>query len=144
MFILAASRDCSNRGDGTKAAFKFNCNFRPFMDSVVVDIGNSGPPDFQDGRQITWHTHDKEDGVATSVRIKLDGSSTKIVSSFETADNPGTFFVADSTFANLRPFNPHFVELWAIDRAGFVSDSSIVVSFDLVPPGPTKRPTRRP
>jgi hypothetical protein len=144
MLILAASRDCSGRGDGTKAAFRFNCNYRPFVDSVSIDVGNSGPPDFQDGRIITWHTHDREDGVATSVRIKLDGASTKIIPSSETADNPGTFFVADSTFANLRPFNPHFVELWAIDRAQFVSDSSIVVSFDLVPPGPTKRPTRRP
>jgi hypothetical protein len=146
MFMLAASRDCSGRGDGTKAAFKFNCNYRPFMDSLTVEVdpGGGGPPDFQDGRLITWHTHDLEEGVATSVRVKLDATSTRTLVSNETSDNPGTTFVADSTFANLAPSNPHSVEVWAIDRAGFVSDSSIIVRFDLVPPGPAPRQTRRP
>jgi len=144
MFMLAASRDCSGRGDGTKAAFRFNCNYRPFIDSLTVEIGNSGPPTFDDGRLICWHTHDREDGVATSVRMKLDGTITRTVISSETADNPGCTFVADSTFARLAPSNPHSVEIWAIDRAGFVSDSSLVVFFDLVPPGPTKPQTRRP
>jgi hypothetical protein len=146
MFLLAASRDCSNRGDGTKAAFRFNCNYRPFIDSLFVDAdpGGSGPPDFQDGRLISWRTHDREDGVATQVKIKLDGFSTRTVTSNETADDRGTTFVADSTFARLAPSNPHSVEVWAIDRAGFQSDSSLVVFFDLVPPGPTKPQTRRP
>jgi hypothetical protein len=145
MFILAAARDCSNRGDGTKAAFRFNCNFRPFITSLSVDsLGNSGPPDFQDGRFICWRTQDREDGVATQVRIKLDGFSTRTINSTETPDDPGCTFVADSTFARLAPTNPHSVEVWAIDRAGFVSDNSLIVYFDLVPPGPTKRQTRRP
>ena len=146
IIMLAASRDCSGKGDGTKAAFRFNCNYRPFVDSLSVEgpIPGGPPPTFESGRLISWFTEDREDGVATSVRIKLDGTSIRTVPSEEKIEPPipGTFFVPDSTFAHLSPGNPHSVEVWAIDRAGFVSDSSRIVYFDLV--APTSRPTRRP
>ena len=139
MYLLAASHDCSGRGDGTKAAFRFNSNFRPFMDSLRVDCGNSGPqgsPPFQDGRFITWFAHDVEDGKARSVRIQYDDLLTE-----PTPDGVEFWFKADSTFARLRPGSiSHSVRVWAVDRAGFVSDSSLVVNFDLVPcvpPGST-------
>lgn len=142
MFMLAASRDCSGRGDGTKAAFRFNCNYRPFVDSLKVEDGFQGEP----GKIFTWYTHDLEDGVATRARIQLDRVSTRTIPTSETIDPPvpAQFFVADSTFARLSPFNPHSFEVWAIDRAEFQSDSSRIVTFDLVPPGPSPRQTRRP
>lgn len=140
IFMLAAARDCSNRGDGTKAAFRFNCNYRPFMDSLSVEMdANSGPPNFDPGKNICWFTHDVEDGSVNKVKIKLDGTS--IVTREGEAN---CYFVADSTFARLSTSNPHSVEVWAIDRADFQSDSSLTVRFDLVPPGPTTRQTRRP
>ncbi len=142
MFMLAAAQDCSGRGDGTKAAFRFNCNFRPFMDSLKVDCGNTGPPQFIDGRFITWFAHDLEDGAARSVKILLDEINLR-------DSNPGdqSYFVSDTTFARLRPGSTtHSVRVWAVDRAGFVSDSSLVVNFDLAPcapPGGGIRTARR-
>jgi hypothetical protein len=140
MFMLVASRDCSNRADGTKAAFRFNCNFRPFIDSLSVEDGFQGEP----GKIFTWFTHDLEDGVATRAKLKLDATSLRTINTSESVGFPAQFFVPDSTFANLAPSNPHSMEIWAIDRAEYQSDSSRIIYFDLVPPGPTKRPTRRP
>jgi hypothetical protein len=141
MFMLVASRDCSGRGDGTKAAFQFNCNYRPFIDSLSVEDGFQGEP----GKIFTWFTHDLEDGVATEAKIQLDRVFTRTIPTSETVGGaPAQFFVADSTFSRLSAFNPHSFEVWAIDRAEFQSDSSKVVLFDLVPPGPSPRQTRRP
>jgi hypothetical protein len=141
MFMLVASRDCSGRGDGTKAAFRFNCNYRPFIDSLSVEDGFQGEP----GKIFTWFTHDLEDGVATEAKIQLDRVFTRTIPTSETVGGaPAQFFVADSTFSRLSAFNPHSFEVWAIDRAEFQSDSSKVVTFDLVPPGPSPRQTRRP
>ena len=135
MFMLVASRDCSNRPDGTKAAFRFNCNFPPFMDSLGVEDGFQGEP----GKIITWFTHDLEDGSVRKVKIREDGVN---ILTRETDVNQ--FFISDTTFARLKPSNPHSVEVWAIDRADIQSDTSLIVYFDLVPPGPTRRFTRRP
>jgi len=135
IFMLVASRDCSNRADGTKASFRFNCNFPPFMDSLSVEDGYQGEP----GKIITWFTHDREDGSVRKVKIKLDG-----VNIFIREGDLNQTFVPDSTFARLSPTNPHSVEVWAIDRADIQSDNSLIVYFDLVPPGPTRRFTRRP
>ena len=140
MFMLAASRDCSNKGDGTKAAFRFNCNYRPFMDSLLVEeCGQFTTNGFETGRCITWFAHDLEDGGAYNARIKLDGSRVF----FTPTGGANTFFVPDSTFANLAPTNPHSVEVWAIDRAGFVSDSSLTVYFCLNDGTPCPLPTRQ-
>ena len=104
-----------------------------------MDCCNSGPqgsPPYQDGRCITWFAHDVEDGNARSVRIQYDDLLTE-----PTPDGVEFWFKADSTFARLRPGSiSHSVRVWAVDRAGFVSDSSLVVNFDLVPcvpPGST-------
>lgn len=140
MFMLVASRDASNRGDGTKAAFRFNCNYRPFIDSLWVEDAFQGEP----GKLFHWITHDLEDGSAVRARIKLDGTKTITVNTNEGPGFPAEHFVPDSTFANLAPSNPHSCEVWSIDRAEFVSDSSRVIYFDLVPPGPSPRQTRRP
>ncbi len=136
MYMLAAARDCSGRGDGTKAAFRFNCNYRPFIDSLSVGDGVNG---FDPGKNITYFTRDVEDGVCRKVKIKLDGTTV-----FTRESDFNSFFVSDSTFARLSTSNPHSVEVWAIDRAEFQSDSSLTVRFDLGPPGPTARQTRRP
>ena len=139
MIMLAASHDCSGRGDGTKAALRFNCNYRPFMDSLVVTCSNTGPPQFIPGKLITWYAHDVEDGASRSARIQEDE-----ILAFDTADGAVNFFVADSTFARLRPGSPtHSVRVWARDRAGFLSDTSLVVEFPLVCPDEGVRTARR-
>jgi len=140
LVMLAASRDCSNRPDGTKAAFRFNCNFRPFIDSLAVNQGDNGFPQFEPGRWIVWFGHDVEDGAIRKVRYTLDGTFT----AFSRDQDTDSLFVADSTFARLAPSNPHSVQVWAIDRAEFQSDSSKIVHFDLLPPGPTRRMSGRP
>jgi len=138
MIMLAASHDCSGRGDGTKAAFLFNSNFRPFMDSLKVDCSVC-QPGFIPGKLITWFAHDVEDGAARSARIQLDE-----VSAFDTADGAVDFCVADSTFARLRPGSPtHSVRVWARDRAGFLSDSSLVVEFPLTCPNGVQTARRK-
>ena len=137
MIMLAAARDCSNRGDGTKAAFRFSCNYRPFIDSLVVQESAQLFPPFEPGRLITWYSHDVEDGGAKNARIKMD--NTRIIVTPDFAEN---YFIRDSDFRALNPSNPHSVEVWVIDRAGYVSDSSLVVTFDLPPA--TSQSTRRP
>jgi len=137
MIMLAAARDCSNRGDGTKAAFQFSCNYRPFIDSLVVQESVQPFPPFEPGRLITWYSHDVEDGGAKNARIKMD--NTRIVVTTDFAEN---WFIRDSDFRALNPSNPHSVEVWVVDRAGYVSDSSLVVTFDLPPA--TSQSTRRP
>jgi len=137
MIMLAAARDCSNRGDGTKAAFRFSCNYRPFIDSLVVQESQQPFPPFEPGRLITWYSHDVEDGGAKNARIKMD--NTRIVVTPDFVEN---WFIRDSDFRALNPSNPHSVEVWVVDRAGFVSDSSLVVTFDLPPL--TSQSTRRP
>src|SRR6266850_2669895 len=137
MIMLAAARDCSNRGDGTRAAFRFSCNYRPFIDSLVVQESAQPFPPFDPGRLITWYSHDVEDGGAKNARIKMD--NTRIIITPDFAEN---YFIRDSDFRALNPSNPHSVEVWVIDRAGYVSDSSLVVTFDLPPA--TSQPTRRP
>ena len=149
IYMLAASRDCSGRGDGTKAAFRFSCNRRPFIDSLSVTPGFQFLPGgiVEPGRDITWFAHDLEDGGAYRARVKLDGQFT-----FTTNNDANTVFVADSTFARLAPTNPHSVEVRAIDRAEFASDSSLVYYFCLDDGTPcslparqvSQRPTRRP
>jgi hypothetical protein len=137
--VLAAARDCASRGDGTKAAFRFSCNFRPFIDSLSVldDFEFLPGGGVETGKRIYWFSHDLEDGKARRARILLD-------SNLQVFTPPGSesYFVADSTFARLQPYNPHSVRVWVIDRAEFVSDSSLTYTFDLV--SPADRPTRRP
>lgn len=137
MIMLAAARDCSNRGDGTKAAFRFSCNYRPFIDSLVVEACQQPFFPYEAGRCITWYSHDVEDGGAKNARIKMD--NTRIILTPDFAEN---YFIRDSDFRALNASNPHSVEVWVIDRAGYVSDSSLVVFFDLPPP--TSQSTRRP
>ena len=135
--VVFAARDCSNRGDGTRAAFRFSCNYRPFIDSLVVQESVQPFPPFEPGRLITWYSHDVEDGGAKNARIKMD--NTRIIVTPDFAEN---WFIRDSDFRALNPSNPHSVEVWVIDRAGYVSDSSLVVTFDLPPA--TSQSTRRP
>jgi hypothetical protein len=115
---------------------------------LLVEEGVGPAPLFESGRLITWFGHDVEDGGPYLARILLDGFRTINT----TLAGETTFFVPDSTFANLAPSNPHSVEVWVKDRAEFVSDSSLVFRFclnDGTPcPLPTRqvssRPTRRP
>src|SRR6266850_697623 len=139
MFMLAASHDCSGRGDGTKGAFKFNCNYRPFVDSLALDSCALFVPGFIPGKRVTWFAHDVEDGAARSARLQLDDIST-----FDTADGAVDYFVADSTFARLRPGSPtHSIRVWARDRAGFLSDSSLVIEFPLACPNAVRTARRK-
>jgi hypothetical protein len=139
MFMLAASHDCSGRGDGTKAAFKFNCNYRPFVDSLALDSCATSMPGFIPGKRVTWFAHDVEDGAARSARLQLDDIST-----FDTADRAVDYFVADSTFARLRPGSPtHSIRVWARDRAGFLSDSFLVIEFPLACPNAVRTARRK-
>src|SRR5206468_4227291 len=45
LIARVASRDCSNRADGTPATFRFNCNFPPHITGLSVTDTLAVPPD---------------------------------------------------------------------------------------------------
>jgi hypothetical protein len=126
MFMLAAARDGSGRSDGTPAAFRFNCNFRPELrgNLAVADTLTAVDPDIgvEPCQVIYWISYDKEDGQTNLAKVTLDGRKTDTVVGQQFHIVPNRVF---------EPTNPHTAKVKVIDRAGLESTESLTISFDV-------------
>ena len=135
-----ASRDCSERADGTPASFLFHCNFPPTISSVAVSdtIADADPTDTNPATEpckyITWLSEDREDGLATEAEVKIDDTFTE-----KTRNQIQFLIVPDRVFRALSPGPNHSVSVRVIDRAGIFSvlpDGQITVTFNMPSPRP--------
>ena len=130
MFLRAASRDGSNRADGTAAAFRFNCNRRPELRGelavadtfAMVDL-SVGP---EDCKVIYWISYDFEDGQTKDARVTLDGLQVRLV---HTEDQ--FIIVPNRIFQALAPSNPHSAKVVVLDRAGYASEQALTILFNV-------------
>ncbi len=137
MIMLVAARDCSNRADGTPAAFQFNCNRRPTIDTLYAETGQFDNSQVE-GVLISWHSTDFEDREAIRAKVKLDGLKT-----VEAGKGDQFIFISNDTFRSLQQGDIHSAEVRVLDRANFESDNSLTVFFDITTPAPSSQSTRR-
>jgi hypothetical protein len=137
LIARVASRDCSNRADGTPATFVFNCNFPPKITGLNVTpiIANPKGTGDEPCRLIEWTSEDSEDGLAWFADVKLDDTLTE-----PTTDQAQSIIVPDRVFRALSPSDPtHTVKVRVRDRADIYSqppNADITFSFTLPSPGP--------
>ena len=134
-----AARDDSQRPDGTPAAFTFNCNFPPTLDSLTVDSVFTVPDGgtiAEPSRLIRWVGRDYEDGLTSAVTIVLDETLVRELS----LPNRQFWIEPDRTFRNLSPSaTEHSIRVRITDRADFKSvlpDGMKTVTFFLPPVTP--------
>ncbi len=130
MYMLTASRDGSNRTDGTPAAFRFNCNYHPELRGSLTVADTLAVVDpaigLENCKVIYWTSYDFEDGQTVGARVVLDGQSVRLLS------NRDQFIVVpDRTFQALLSVNPHSVTVRVIDRAEFESVNTLSIQFDV-------------
>jgi hypothetical protein len=116
-----AARDCSNRADGSPAAFRFNCNYYPTLESVTVsdttfDFDGSGPDPIEPAQVIRWVGLDYEDGRTKNATVLLDDTLTLTFSRFEDFT-----MVSNRDFQRLSTGTTHTVKVRVADRADFPS-----------------------
>ncbi|HKO22317.1 MAG TPA: PKD domain-containing protein [Candidatus Eisenbacteria bacterium] len=129
-----AARDCSNRADGTPAAFRFNCNYYPTLESVTVepttfDFDGSGPDPVEPAQLIRWVGLDYEDGKTKNASVLLDDTLTLTFTHFEDST-----IVSNRDFQRLSTGTDHTVKVRVSDRADFLSklpDGQKQVSFTI-------------
>ena len=121
IIVRVAARDCSNRADGSPAAFRFNCNFSPTLESVSVsdttfDFDGPGPDPIEPSRIIRWVGLDYEDGFTKKASVILDDTLTLTFANFESST-----IVSDRDFQRLSTGTTHTVKVRVADRADFLS-----------------------
>ncbi len=136
LIARVASRDCSNRADGTPATFVFNCNFPPQITGLTVTAVTANPDGTGDEpcRLIEWTSSDQEDGLATFADVHLDDSLTK-----QTTNQVQSIIVADRVFRALSAGPEHTVRVRVSDRAEIQSqppNADITFTFNLPAPRP--------
>jgi hypothetical protein len=143
MIARVASRDGSNRADGTPASFVFNCNFPPHITGLSVTDTLANPDGIRDStgtlvnepcKYIAWTSEDYEDGLATFADVKLDDSLTK-----QTEKQVQSLIVANRVFRALSSGPNHTVKVRVKDRAEIQSQppvADITFTFNLPAPRP--------
>ncbi|TMQ62959.1 MAG: hypothetical protein E6K79_11125 [Candidatus Eisenbacteria bacterium] len=143
MIARVASRDGSNRADGTQATFRFNCNFPPHITGLSVTDTLANPDGIRDStgtlvnepcKYIAWTSEDYEDGLATFADVKLDDSLTK-----QTEKQVQSLIVANRVFRALSSGPNHTVKVRVKDRAQIQSQppvADITFTFNLPAPSP--------
>jgi hypothetical protein len=130
-----ASRDCSNRADGTPASFIFNCNFPPTITGVTATATLANPDNLVTGDEpceiIAWTSSDYEDGLTTYADIQLDATLTKQTVGQEFQ----SIIVPDRIFKTLSPSSTtHSASVRVADRAKIQSAlpaGRITIFFDI-------------
>lgn len=136
LIATVASRDCSNRKDGTGASFVFHCNFPPKITAnPTVRDTLANPEGLITGNEpcqlIEWTSEDFEDGPAWGADVKLDDTRTIQVREPPQAQS---VIVPNRVFLVLSPGPTHTVTVRPIDRAGIYAplpDGARSVSFVL-------------
>jgi hypothetical protein len=138
MIARVATRDCSNRADGTPAFFVFNCNFPPKITSLSVTDTLANPDRLSSGNEpckyIAWTSEDYEDGLALDAAVTLDDALTK-----NTTDQVQSLIEPVRAFRALSGGPAHTVRVKVRDRAGIESQppyADITVTFTLPAPRP--------
>ena len=124
MVFNVASRDRAGRADGTPASFTFNCNFPPRAVSFTVE------PDSLPGLgrvlRFRWEGKDPEDGITKGAELFLDDQERSTTNQFEQEK-----VIPESQFKLYSGSNPHNVSLRVIDRAGYYSEETLSVTFNV-------------
>lgn len=138
LIASVASRDCSNRKDGTAASFVFNCNFPPKITGLTVTDTLANPDGLPTGNEpckyVVWTSEDFEDGLASGADVKLDDTFT-----IQTTGQDQSIIVTERRFRALSPGPTHTVTVRVKDRAAIYAplpDGAITVSFVLPSPRP--------
>jgi len=135
LIARVASRDGSNRADGTPATFRFNCNFPPKITGLNVTAVTANPDGTGDEpcQLIEWTSEDFEDSLAWFADVKLDDTLTKT-----TTNQAQSIIVPDRIFRILSPSSPeHTVKVRVRDRAEINSqppNATITFTFSLPSP----------
>jgi len=137
LIARVASRDCSNRADGSPATFVFNCNFPPKITSLNVTpvIANPDGTGDEPCRLIEWTSEDSEDGLAWFADVKLDDTLTE-----QTTNQDQSIIIPDRVFHALSPSSSeHTVKVRVRDRAEINSqppNADITFTFSMPSPRP--------
>jgi hypothetical protein len=126
MVFNVAARDSSGRADGTPAAFRFNCNFPPHIDSLWTESIMVGTVP---SVRIRWIGLDYEDGFTKGSSITIDSA--------ERIDQGGyekELVLPESRFKLLSGQNPHSIEVYVLDRAGIRSEQTLTTSVNVTYP----------
>ncbi len=126
MVFNVASRDSSGRADGTPAAFTFNCNFPPEIDSVWAENIMVGTVP---SVRIRWNSIDYEDGYTKGSSIVIDSQER-----FEQTLYQQEIVIAESRFKLYSNQNPHSIEVFVRDRAGVRSEQTLGTSVNVTYP----------
>lgn len=134
MIARVASRDCSQRADGTPATFTFNCDFPPTVDSLQVTAVSANPDGLATGnepcRLITWQGVDREDGLTADADVLIDDTLHKLVNG--TAANPAqSVIIPDRTFLAQSAGTTHSVKVRVFDRAGIKCINDVRLEFQI-------------
>jgi hypothetical protein len=127
--MIVSSRDCSFRGDGTPATFRFNCDFPPRLDNLTErdTVANVDPVvGSEPCKVIAWASYDNEDGITKDAKITLDSQQSVLTSNWEQF-----LLVPYRILRQLAPGNPHRADVKVFDRAGVGSKETLTVSFNL-------------
>ena len=126
MIVRVATRDCSNRSDGSPAFFRFNCNFPPKLTSLTVRDTIANPENFglEPCKYFEWGTEDFEDGMTKGATVTID--NTNRVSLF---DGEQSIIVPNRTFLALTGPGAHSVAVRVRDRAGTPSENELSIDF---------------
>ena len=130
LIVRVATRDCSNRSDGSPAFFRFNCNFPPKLIGLTVQDTLANPDNLPTGpepcKYVAWTTEDYEDGVTTGATVTADNVNRIILFSGEQS-----LIIPNRTFLALGPPGAHSVAVRVRDRAGTQSENELLVEFNV-------------
>ena len=126
MVFNVAARDSSGRADGTPAAFRFNCNIPPHIDSLWTESIMVGTVP---SVRIRWIGLDYEDGFTKGSSITIDSSERIDQNAYEKE-----LVLPESRFRLLSSQNPHSIEVYVLDRAGVRSENTLRTSVNVTYP----------
>jgi hypothetical protein len=126
MVFNVAARDSSGRADGTPAAFRFNCNFPPHIDSLWTESIMVGTVP---SVRIRWTSRDYEDGFTKGSSITIDSAERIDQNTYEQE-----LVLPESRFRTLSGQNPHSIEVYVLDRAGIRSEQTLTTRVNVTYP----------
>ena len=130
IIVRVATRDCSNRSDGTPAFFRFNCNFPPKITGLTVQDSLANPEGLPTGpeacKYFAWTTEDFEDGLTRGATVTVDNTQRR-----ELFNGEQSVIIPNRIFLALGGPGTHSVAVRVKDRAGAPSEDELFVTFDI-------------
>jgi hypothetical protein len=130
LIVRVATRDCSNRSDGTPAFFRFNCNFPPKIFTLTVKDTLANPENLPTGPEpckfFEWTTEDFEDGHTTGATVTVDN-----VNRIQLFNGEQSIVIPNRTFLALGGPGTHSVTVRVRDRAKTQSEDELPLEFNV-------------